>query len=128
MQYHWSSLAPPSCLYFLWEVCYWYFSSTLSSFLEIYACLFCQHARMCITCMSGACRGHWIPRNWSYEWLWVTVWVLGNESRSSARAANILNCYPSLQPLVSFCPFCLYFDYSLFHCTFMCYITVFSHW
>lgn len=28
-------------------------------------------------------RGHWIPQNWIYKWLWVRVWVLGHRPRSS---------------------------------------------
>ena len=36
-------------------------------------------------------RGLQIPWNWSYGWVWATVWVLKTESGSSARATSALN-------------------------------------
>lgn len=36
-------------------------------------------------------RGHQIPWKWSYRELGDTQWVLGAESRSSSRAAGVLN-------------------------------------
>lgn len=36
-------------------------------------------------------RGHCIRWNWRYGSLWATIWVLGTESRSFARATNALN-------------------------------------
>lgn len=40
----------------------------------------------------GGQRQHHIPQNESYGWLGVTVWVLGTETKSLARAASVLNC------------------------------------
>lgn len=34
---------------------------------------------------------HWILQNWSYRWLWATIWVLETESRSRVRATRALN-------------------------------------
>lgn len=39
-----------------------------------------------------------ISWNWSYSWLWVAMWVLGNEPRSSLRTASALTIEPCLQP------------------------------
>lgn len=37
--------------------------------------------------------GHWIPWNWSYSWLWTTMWVLGIEPGSSGRAESAFNLW-----------------------------------
>ena len=36
-------------------------------------------------------RGHQIPWNWNYRWLWATMWVLGIKPGGSGRAASALN-------------------------------------
>lgn len=41
---------------------------------------------MCLVPMEAS-RGHQMPRNWCYQWLWVTMWVPGIKPRYSARAA-----------------------------------------
>lgn len=53
---------------------------------------------MCMSVFLNVCvstrRGHWIPRNpwnWSYRRLWVAMWVLIIDSRSSSRKARALN-------------------------------------
>lgn len=38
-------------------------------------------------------RGHRNPLDWSCRWLWATTWVLGDEPRSSWRAAIAFNCW-----------------------------------
>lgn len=32
---------------------------------------------------------HWMPWNWSFEWLLAPVWVQWNECRSSIRTASV---------------------------------------
>jgi hypothetical protein len=32
-----------------------------------------------------------IPWDWNYRWLWVTMWLLGTELRSSGRATGASN-------------------------------------
>lgn len=61
--------------------------------LYVYECFACTHV-----CISHAClvsvelrREHQIPWNCTYRWLWVTMTVLGTESRASARAVRALN-------------------------------------
>ena len=47
-----------------------------------------------------------IPSVSHYRWLWTTVWLLGIELRTSARAASVLNCWAiSLSS-----PPCLFFN------------------
>lgn len=42
------------------------------------------------TCMPVESRmWPWVPRNWNYGWLWVIIWVLETEPRST-RAADVL--------------------------------------
>lgn len=64
-----------------------YFPFLLSSLkkkktqLLVYQCVVCMfvyvpHAGLVPT---KTRRGHLIPQNWSYRWLWVTMWVLGSE-------------------------------------------------
>ena len=49
-----------------------------------------QVLRMCAM-LTEVRRGHRISWIWSYEWLVTTMWVLGMEPGSSARAASALN-------------------------------------
>lgn len=51
---------------------------------------------ICVLCVwlitTGIRRGHRIPSNWSYRWLWTTMLVLlGVKPRPSARARSALN-------------------------------------
>jgi len=39
-----------------------------------------------------------MPWNWSYRWLWATLWVPGAEPQSSGRVACASSVDPSLQP------------------------------
>lgn len=51
---------------------------------------------ICMSCMYvpvKARRGHQIPRNWSYRWLWMAMWGLAIEPRPLVRAARDLNCW-----------------------------------
>lgn len=60
----------------------------------------CEYFALMLACAPDACttrapeacrevrRGRWIPWNWSDRWLWVAMWVLGTEDRSSARATK----------------------------------------
>lgn len=36
-------------------------------------------------------KGHLIPCDWSYKWLWVTKWVLENEPKFSRKATSACN-------------------------------------
>ena len=69
--------------------------------------------KICISCVwmislhvglynthNGSRKEHRIPWNWSYRKLWATLWVMGTESRSSARerAEMPLSAKPSFQP------------------------------
>lgn len=36
-------------------------------------------------------RGREIPETWSYRWLWMTLWELGTQLRSSAKATTALS-------------------------------------
>lgn len=35
----------------------------------------------------GSQKGTLDPRNWSYQWLWAPMWILGTKAQSSARLA-----------------------------------------
>lgn len=54
-------------------------------------------------CMPGTWEariGHWIPWNWSYQWLWATMQELGPKPGPSAGEQVLLTTNPSLQPLI----------------------------
>lgn len=56
--------------------------------------VFCLHLCMASwTCLVPAenGRGHCLPCNWSYRWLYANMWVLGTESKSSTRGTNAFN-------------------------------------
>lgn len=58
--------------------------------------VFCSHICLCTVCVLSAVevrRGRWIPWNWSHGRLWVIIWVLGVELRSSERTNSALNCW-----------------------------------
>lgn len=40
----------------------------------------------------------WIPWNWSYWWLWATVWILETEPGSSVKVMVLLSAELSLAP------------------------------
>lgn len=54
---------------------------------------------MCLV-PEAARRGHQIPCNWSYSYLWTTTWVLG--LRSNAGAASVLICWATTSTLSLF--------------------------
>lgn len=43
------------------------------------------------TAHTEARRRHWIPWDWDYRQLWVTMWVIGVKIDSFGRAAIVLN-------------------------------------
>ena len=53
--------------------------------------MFCLCACQCTTCVPGARRGRHSSWNWSYRWLWATMWLLGVKPRSSGMAMDVLN-------------------------------------
>ena len=61
---------------------------------------------MCAHCVYvDTRRGHQIPWNWSNRQLWASIWVPGNELRSSAKAATAHNHW-----LISPEPSCYHFN------------------
>jgi hypothetical protein len=48
-------------------------------------------------------RGQQIFGDWSYRWLWATMWALRIEPRMSARAGSVLTIEPSLKLSVCVC-------------------------
>lgn len=50
-------------------------------FMHTHACFVPQEAR----------RGHWIPWNQSYGWLWACIWMLGIEPRCASQAISALS-------------------------------------
>jgi hypothetical protein len=48
---------------------------------------------LCTICVPGVRIGCWIPWNWNYRRVWIAIWVLGIESRSSGRAVGALNLW-----------------------------------
>lgn len=74
-----------TCLFF------YLFKNRLIYFI-LWLWVFCLHTCICTICMSGTLgvrRRHWSPRNWSYGWLWATIWVLRAELRCSARMSTL---------------------------------------
>lgn len=69
----------------------------------------------------------WIPWNWSYGWLWATVWVLGNglppptHPQISTRVLVLINCWAVCPVLIGFFLFvCLGFLRSSHVLTLLC--------
>lgn len=63
--------------------------------IYIYVCvcvtyIYVYTLTMCLVSRGGQ-KGHQIPLNWSYRWLWSTLRVLGPEPRSCQRAASAHN-------------------------------------
>lgn len=54
--------------------------------------VFVPHAYLMLV---EASSGHWILWNWSFGWLWATMWLLGPESGSSAKSPNQWSIYLS---------------------------------
>ena len=83
---------------------WWFCSRNFLSFpAQSYLSLYLNHlqkklfyACLCMLCAclvpTEARRGHRLPWNWSYRWLWATVWVLRIEP-ISGRVASVLNCW-----------------------------------
>lgn len=70
---------------------------SLNNFLKIFICfyLMCTNVLPVYVYVPHKClvptearRGHWLPWNWSYRLLWISLWVSGTEPRSSPKAAN----------------------------------------
>ena len=105
---HWSNSAmnivgktKPLCFLDLASVQHWVF--------KIY--LFYVHVCTMYKCKPHASKnlwrpirkGHWIPWNWSYRWLWATMWVLGAKPRFFVRAKKCsLPAKPFLHPSIYF--------------------------
>jgi len=56
-------------------------------------CVFYLCVSLCTTCMSsvfGSRKRVFGPWNWSYRWLWISMWVLGTEPGSSGGTASVL--------------------------------------
>ena len=51
------------------------------------ACMSVHHKHAGLSEVKGQ---HWIPRNWSYRWLWATMFILGIEPRSFGRSVSDL--------------------------------------
>lgn len=67
-------------------------------------CAYAMHTRLVHTrdnqIHRNGCQVSW---NWSYRWLWGSIWVLWTESRSSASAASALSYWAlSLAPQETF--------------------------
>jgi hypothetical protein len=45
-----------------------------------------------------ATKGHLILRNWIYEWLKVSIWILGSQLRSARSTCTGNHCTISLSP------------------------------
>lgn len=63
-------------------------------------CVCFLHVSLCTTCMPGAGRGQnraSVPLNWSYGWLWDTMWVLGIKHKSSERSRALKHCVTPLK-------------------------------
>jgi hypothetical protein len=63
--------------------------------------MFSLHVCIWTVHMSGTGRGQkrtWIPWNWSYGWVWATMWVLGAEPGPWQEQQVLLITKPSLQP------------------------------
>lgn len=71
--------------------CWW---SLFSFLFYYYVCtkFFIAHMSF-TTSMSG--RWHGIPWDWSYEWSWTTVWVLGTELWKTNQCSYLLSAEPS---------------------------------
>lgn len=67
----------------------------LKTYLFYLMCIHVLPSSVCVctrfvSSAQEARRGCEVPWNWSYEWLWTTVWVLGVELWSSARLVSTL--------------------------------------
>lgn len=51
-----------------------------------FACLYINTPHACLR--SQARRGHWVPQNCTYRWLWDTTWQLGTEPGLYAKSAS----------------------------------------
>lgn len=52
-----------------------------------------MHNGVCTAYISCAHqRGQWIPWNWRYKQMWVAMWLLETELKSSGRAVSAHNC------------------------------------
>lgn len=83
-----------------------YWVPKIRHWLNFLFCLwvFCPHicAWKCV-CVPGACGGRRRvsdPRNWSYRYLWPTMWVWRIKLRSFQRADSTLNHWPCIQALI----------------------------
>lgn len=85
---------------FLYLSCFCCFQFFFLLYLTVLTCIY-----VCVLCVYilsvDVRRGHWIPLNCSFRWLWATMLVLGSKPWSYART-NALYCLSSLYaPLLS---------------------------
>jgi hypothetical protein len=71
-------------------------------------------------CVPHVSRGPQIPWNWSYRWLWATMWVLGIEPGSYWREACALSHWAIPPVLLKISFYCLFCFILLFKTGFLC--------
>lgn len=64
--------------------------TTTSKCIYVYTYIHTYGHRMCAGGTWGSQSKHQISLNWSYWWLWDIVWMLGTESRTSARTGSTI--------------------------------------
>jgi hypothetical protein len=72
-------------------------SQTFKDLFFICMCVSLPGLGWTCVCIAHRARRHQVPWNWTYRWLWTSMWVLGSEPPSSAKAASALTSEPSLQ-------------------------------
>lgn len=74
---------------------------TAERYLQFMYVSICLHEYVCHVYLGPLeVGGFGCPYNRSYRWLWASIWVLGMEAPSSARATSARAAKPSLQPSV----------------------------
>lgn len=68
---------------------------------ECFACIYVCHCEV----LSVTRRGHCVPRNWKYRWLWASMCVPRTKPWSATRAAGAFNHW-AISPAPT-CPFCI---------------------
>lgn len=61
--------------------------------MRINVLLLCSYVHHLLTYMvpMESRKGHQMPWNWSFEWLWVSMWILGTELWKSNKCAKSLS-------------------------------------
>jgi hypothetical protein len=91
-----------SLYWWVWQYTRWEFFKLLFLFY-LSTCFACMNA--CTLCAylgpMEARRGHQMPWNWSYKWLWASMWVMQTKPGSSPRVASELNWAISPAPTMN---------------------------